>query len=212
MQKYIIFNKHNKFVIADLLPEDEISEKSIVIECDKREIKMSDMDVLWAKKEAKEDIYLIINGKMTEKFFSHLFPKFAFIKAAGGIVKNENQDTLFIFRNGVWDLPKGHIEAGECSKRAALREVREETGLKNLRIASFADYTYHTYQMNGRWELKQTAWYNMQGSFGDSLTPQTEEGITDLKWIKPDSFLQIIDSTYPSIKAMLYEQLKKSSY
>ncbi len=33
-----------------------------------------------------------------------------------------------------WELPKGGIERGETAKRAALREVREETGLKLLRV------------------------------------------------------------------------------
>ena len=36
---------------------------------------------------------------------------------------------LFIRRNGLWDLPKGHREEGEDIETTALREVSEETGL-----------------------------------------------------------------------------------
>ena len=35
------------------------------------------------------------------------------IEASGGIVQNEEDDILFIFRNDKWDLPKGKIESNE---------------------------------------------------------------------------------------------------
>ena len=51
------------------------------------------------------------------------------IEAAGGLVKNENGDYLFIYRNDKWDLPKGKIEKDEKTKVAAVREVEEECGI-----------------------------------------------------------------------------------
>lgn len=35
-----------------------------------------------------------------------------------------------------WDFPKGHVEKGETETQAALREIKEETGLQALRIVS----------------------------------------------------------------------------
>src|SRR5947208_17122345 len=33
-----------------------------------------------------------------------------------------------------WDYPKGHLEAGEDDRTAALRELREETGIADVAI------------------------------------------------------------------------------
>ncbi|MBN1494829.1 NUDIX domain-containing protein [Candidatus Peregrinibacteria bacterium] len=41
---------------------------------------------------------------------------------------------LLHYPEGHWDLPKGHIEEGEDEIKTALRELEEETGLKNIKI------------------------------------------------------------------------------
>jgi 8-oxo-dGTP pyrophosphatase MutT (NUDIX family) len=51
------------------------------------------------------------------------------IKAGGGIVVNEQNEVLLIYRRGKWDLPKGKLDDGETIEECALREVKEETGL-----------------------------------------------------------------------------------
>ena len=51
--------------------------------------------------------------------------EFKLILAAGGLVKKQ-QDYLFIYRNGKWDLPKGKLENNETFSQCALREVEEE--------------------------------------------------------------------------------------
>src|SRR5215831_16424428 len=58
------------------------------------------------------------------------------IKAAGGLVLNDHEEVLLIYRRNMWDLPKGKLDEGEKLRAAALREVQEETGLKNLEIVS----------------------------------------------------------------------------
>jgi 8-oxo-dGTP pyrophosphatase MutT (NUDIX family) len=42
----------------------------------------------------------------------------------------------------VWSIPKGHVEEGESMAAAALREVREETGLRSDIEDTLGDVTY----------------------------------------------------------------------
>ena len=57
--------------------------------------------------------------------------------SAGAVIfKREGSEILFFIiysnRNKIWGFPKGHVEGGETEKEAALREIKEETGLDNL--------------------------------------------------------------------------------
>src|SRR5436305_8975308 len=45
-------------------------------------------------------------------------------------------------RHGDWSLPKGHIEQGETQEQAALREVKEETGLDARILHSLGEVQY----------------------------------------------------------------------
>ena len=56
------------------------------------------------------------------------------VAAAGGIVENEYHEILFIQRKKKWDLPKGHVELGESTVDAAVREVQEECGLQKVEL------------------------------------------------------------------------------
>ena len=67
------------------------------------------------------------------------------IIAAGGLVINENDELLMIFRRGKWDLPKGKLDKGESIADCALREVMEETGLQQVKIEKPLGITYHEY-------------------------------------------------------------------
>ncbi len=126
------------------------------------------------------------------------------VKAAGGIVFNNNHELLVIFRKGFWDLPKGHIHRNEKKKDAGVREVKEETGLENIEVFNKAGKTYHIYKNKTR-HLKISYWYFMKGN-QDFLTPQTEEDILEAKWVDLDDFLQSYEM-YASIRKLL-ENLK----
>ena len=71
--------------------------------------------------------------------------KFTIIKAAGGLVQNENNKLLMIFRRGKWDLPKGKLDDGETLEQCAVREVEEETGLTKIKLLTPLLTTFHTY-------------------------------------------------------------------
>jgi 8-oxo-dGTP pyrophosphatase MutT (NUDIX family) len=138
-----------------------------------------------------------------EKLKQTFFKNFKVIEAAGGIVQNEKKDVLFIFRLCKWDLPKGKIDKGEKEEACALREVSEETGVKNLRLKKKVGETYHVYDEYGKHFLKISHWYHMTCSSKQHLQPQTEEQITDIKWVKTLNIKEPIQNTYPSIKDIL---------
>jgi 8-oxo-dGTP pyrophosphatase MutT (NUDIX family) len=127
------------------------------------------------------------------------------IKAAGGLVKNEEGEYLFIFRNGKWDLPKGKIEAGEKIKEAAVREVEEECGIEVSKLGKEICKTYHVYTLKGEPVLKKTYWFRMKCKGAEKLKPQIEEGITEVRWFKPGHVEAIEKNTFPSILDVLLE-------
>lgn len=106
-----------------------------------------------------------------------------YVKAAGGVVVEESGLVLAIYRKGYWDLPKGHVEAGESLRQAALREVEEETGI-SCTIAPLPPMkTYHIYRLNKQWHLKQTSWFHMQSpATCPTLRLQVDEGIVRGQW------------------------------
>lgn len=107
------------------------------------------------------------------------------IIAGGGIVFNEKDELLMIHRRGKWDLPKGKIEAEEKIIDGALREVEEETGVLIKSVSEQPVHTYHAYRLKGKNSLKATSWYEMKAKPNQfKLTPQTEEDIDEVRWVK----------------------------
>jgi 8-oxo-dGTP pyrophosphatase MutT (NUDIX family) len=145
---------------------------------------------------------IIINCANEEETLIVIFSFFKEIAAAGGVVMNERNEILFIHRKGKWDLPKGKIEVGETAKQAAIREAREECGLKNLEIIEQLSTTYHTYMEDDQILLKETFWYLMK-TFDKELIPQTEEGITKAEWKGIAAKQEVYSNTYSSVKDVL---------
>ena len=122
--------------------------------------------------------------------------------AAGGKVKNPQDEVLFIYRDGVWDLPKGFVEKGEKKKEGAVREVEEETGVTGLEIANKEKVTYHTYRYKGKLVLKISHWYSMTTNFSGKLTPQLNEGITKVEWLNETQINNALENTWENIKLL----------
>lgn len=79
---------------------------------------------------------------------------------AGGLVFFESQLLILKRLNGVWLFPKGHIESGETPEMAALREVREESGI-TAEIIRKIDSTTYTFLEKGVKHLKTVDWFLM---------------------------------------------------
>jgi 8-oxo-dGTP pyrophosphatase MutT (NUDIX family) len=145
-------------------------------------------------------IYLHSNVEELRKAF---WKKFILIKAGGGLVLNESNELLFIFRRGKWDLPKGKLDDGETMEECAVREVQEETGLQQVELKKHLITTWHTYDESGHHILKETAWYLLSAPKKQALTPQTVEQITEIEWCAPNDLQKYVSNTFPAILDVL---------
>ena len=92
-----------------------------------------------------------------------------------------------------WTIPKGHVEPGESLEQTALREVREETGLKFIKIREKLDKINFFYRMNGKLIFMTTHVYLMEAIKGsDDLVPENSEGIVDARWFPAEEAVKII--------------------
>ena len=123
------------------------------------------------------------------------------IIAAGGLVFNEHNELLMFLRRGYWDLPKGKLDPGETIEACAVREVEEETGLRNITLGKFITITTHEYFDTYLDEdvIKESHWYHMAAGSDQPLVPQAEEDITLIKWVKKDALPEYLNNTYPTI-------------
>ena len=148
-----------------------------------------------------------VYGENIEEIWEDFTHMFKVIEAAGGVVKNQNGEILFIYRIGKWDLPKGKIEKGESLEQAALREIEEETGLKELVLEEFLNNTFHLYtERNGEKILKTTFWFKMFYRGNEEPKPQIEEGISAVSWKNISQIEEeVMPMTFNNIKIILNE-------
>jgi len=149
---------------------------------------------------------VIVTDNSREQLEKELLWAFYPIHSGGGVVRNETGDVLMIYRRGKWDLPKGKQDEGEDIATCALREVSEETGLKNIRIEHKICNSLHIYSMNSRMVLKYTAWYLMSGTSSEKLQPQQEENIEQATWVKPSQIEALLHNSFDTVRDVLREE------
>lgn len=107
-------------------------------------------------------------------------------RSAGGVVVRDIGGTAHVlvirdpYQN--WGLPKGHLENGESTGEAALREVAEETGLADLSLGEELATIEWYFRADGRLIHKFCAFYLMISVLGEPV-PQMAEGITECAWV-----------------------------
>ncbi len=155
--------------------------------------------------------FVVLHSSDPKACFREFKAVYKIIEAAGGLVfrKPKKKEVLFIHRQGFYDLPKGKIDKGEQTKAAAVREVKEETGIKKLKLGKKIMKTYHTYRdRKNRRVLKKTHWYKMTTK-EKNFVPQLEEDIDLVFWMKPDKFLSVGRKVYGNILDVLNEGVGK---
>ena len=148
------------------------------------------------------DISVIYVTHNPFKCFQKFKSKFNYILAAGGVVQNESDDILMIYKNNIWDLPKGKVEIDEDPRHTAVRELKEETNVEVKDVSTLSFSTYHIYFLLSEMYLKETKWFLMSPSFKNKLLPQMEEGIEKVTWVNFSKIPQI--KIYNSIKEVLH--------
>lgn len=157
----------------------------------------------------KEDTVVFIHDSSItlEKNF---FAAYRLIHAAGGAVFNGEGRLLMIFRRGKWDLPKGKLDRGETIKKAAVREIEEETGVSQLKIVAPVKFlfdsqpcTFHTYELSGKKILKATHWFKMSTADRHKLVPQAAEGIEKVEWCSKRKVQEYLKNSFHSIEEVV---------
>lgn len=66
---------------------------------------------------------------------------------------------LLHYPSGHWDFPKGHVEAGETDLQAALREVQEETAIREVELHPKFLHTFGYYYKREGSTVRKTVSY-----------------------------------------------------
>ena len=141
--------------------------------------------------------------KNTDKLLKKFLKKLPNVVAGGGKVYNDKGEILFIYRNDKWDLPKGKAEKKETIEETSIREVEEETGVKDLKISKPLETTYHIFKRNGRYKIKVTYWFEMKTSYDGKLKAQENEGITKVAWLNKKASKKALNNSYANIKLLV---------
>jgi 8-oxo-dGTP pyrophosphatase MutT (NUDIX family) len=115
------------------------------------------------------------------------------VQAAGGLVVRRRGGLLqiVVVHRPVqqdWSFPKGKLEAGETLDVAALREVREETGM----TCELLRFIGHTEYVDRKGRPKAVAYWIM-GAEGGFFTPNAE--VDELRWLSLEDATRIL--SYP---------------
>ena len=188
---------NNRTLTANNFSENLLSvDNKCVKNCDD----LAEKIMGWLADESVENLYL--GDADGDKLALAVKKIFRQAPAAGGVVVIDNQ-FVAIERHGIPDLPKGHIEKGETPEVAAIREVEEETGIKDLEIIKELPSTWHCYLLDNQWTVKKTSWYLMRTKSGMKNIPQTEEGISKVYLVDKEHIRDFEDRTFASLKTLV---------
>lgn len=205
---YKVFINDKPVILSDQIPDYKSREGVLQYKFKghsdlKRLIFRFDQD-----KSAKE--LIIINRNNFDLLYNAFISLFTPMAAAGGIVFHPDKGMLWILRHNRWDLPKGKIDSDESIEAAAIREVEEETGLKQIKITAPLGLTRHAYPEKDRFILKTSHWFLMEPTKPDHrLVPQKNEGIMLVEWADQETVNEKINDTYASLHGLVKEFIAK---
>jgi 8-oxo-dGTP pyrophosphatase MutT (NUDIX family) len=126
--------------------------------------------------------------------------------SAGGVVFRRGAEGLryLLIRDSYknWGFPKGHLEADESPDAAAVREVREETGLGALALRAPIETVDWSFRFRGRLVHKVCHFFLIEAEAEcGRARPLRREGITACRWLGYDEALALV--SYENARAVL---------
>jgi ADP-ribose pyrophosphatase YjhB (NUDIX family) len=130
---------------------------------------------------------------------------------SGGVVfrrspKGEIQVLLMQDAKNRWTIPKGHVEPNEEPRATAEREIREETGLKEMKVHSWLGKVNFRYRRNHTLVLMTMHIYLVEAQ-GDSDKLHPEDWLNDIKWLSGSEAVEKI--AYDDIGKLILVGMKK---
>jgi len=104
-----------------------------------------------------------------------------------------------------WTIPKGHIEDGEDARETAIREIGEETGLKNVKVLDYMGQVDFKFQREDALVLMTTQVYLMEALGGEDV--QKEEWMNGIHWFDAKDALEMVE--YDDVRTLVEEALEK---
>ena len=125
--------------------------------------------------------------------------------SAGGIVVHRDGDELrfLLIRDSYqnWGFPKGHVEPGETIESAALREVAEETGVRDAVMTAPLDVIQWEFQFRGV-RVRKTCHFFLMETRDATTSPQHDEGISACRWTTFEEANRLV--AYDNARAVLH--------
>lgn len=122
---------------------------------------------------------------------------------AGSVILNHKNEILLIFRKGKWDLPKGKVSKKGKLLSVAINESIEETGLKKKNLKLIKPLSKSSSVKKDGIILDYWFLLEYEGKKLE-LKPQTEEGITDYRWVSKKHIIKY----YPYFRKYVCEVLR----
>ena len=135
--------------------------------------------------------FLILEPLCLDEFLFKLRIMKNGIVAAGGLLIDERRRVLLVHRHRYDDrsFPKGKLDPGETIEEAALREVKEETGLTCRIIRKLAASRYRT-RLNGKLHWKVVHLFLMERTGGRIRVPKHE--VDRAAWLDLDEAMRLL--------------------
>jgi len=112
--------------------------------------------------------------------------------SSGAVVVGPGDRILLLRRTDedIWCLPKGTVEPGESLEETAVREVREETGLRVRLLRPLHKVRYSFFWPPGGVNYDKTVAYFLAEPIGGRLEP--EPGFDEARWVTRDEAMRLL--------------------
>ena len=121
------------------------------------------------------------------------------VESCGFLILRSHPKPAFLLmkHRSRWDLPKGHVDAGETDMQCALRELEEETGIGQADISIDPDFSFcHEYNVRLKRYNNEEKWKRLTIFLANltsdvSISPTEHEGFAWFDWNPPHTIQEM---------------------